>query len=328
MGRYKVVILKTIFPDTKVEEEILREIGAELISVPGADEDIIMQHISDADAIVTTYVQVTEKMLEAAKRCKVVVRAGIGVDAIDIQAATRRGIYVANVPDYCFDEVSDHTLALVLALQRKINILSQKVKGGVWRVDEAKPVFALRGQTYGLVGFGNIARLVAKKAQAFGFNVIATDPFVSLEEANRFGVELVEFANLLQVSDVISIHAPLSKSTYHMFNEETIGKMKKNACLVNTSRGGLVDQKALYNALKLRKIAGAALDVMEEEPPKSNEPLLTLDNVIVTPHIAYYSEASEIELRKRFSREVVTVLKGGQPKNWVNRKEMGYGIKI
>jgi len=323
MGKYKVVILKTIFPDTKVEEEILKEINADLILIPSADEDTIIQHISDVDAIVTPYVQVTEKILEAAKKCKVVVRTGIGVDAIDIPAATRRGIYVANVPDYCFDEVSDHTLALVLALQRKINIISQKVKKGAWGVDEVKPIFGLKGQIYGLVAFGNIARVVAKKAQVFGFNIIATDPFIPPEEAKKFGVKLVEFDKLLEISDVISIHAPLSKSTYHMFNEETIGKMKSTAYLVNTSRGGLIDQRALYNALKSGKIAGAALDVMEEEPPKVDEPLLTLDNVIITAHIAYYSEASEIELRKRFSKEVVTVLKGGQPKNWVNRKEMG-----
>jgi len=323
MRKYKVVLLKTIFPDTKVEEEILKEISADLILSSSADEDTVIQHISDADAIVTPYVQVTEKILEAARRCKVVVRTGIGVDAIDVPAATRRGIYVANVPDYCFDEVSDHTLALVLALQRKINILNQKVKNGAWGVGEAKPIFGLKGQTYGLVAFGNIARAVAKKAQVFGFNVIATDPFVSPEEAKKFGVELVEFHKLIGISDVISIHTSLSKSTYHMFNEEIFRKMKNTAYLVNTSRGGVVDQKALYNALKSGQIAGAALDVMEEEPPKANEPLLTLDNVIITAHTAYYSEASEIELRKQSFREVVRVLEGGQPKNWVNRKEMG-----
>ena len=275
MRKYKVVILKTIFPDTRVEEEILKGINADLILIPSADEDTIIQHISDADAIVTPYVQVTEKILEAAKKCKVVVRTGIGVDAIDIPAATRRGIYVANVPDYCFDEVSDHTLALVLALQRKINSIHQKVKKGAWGADEIKPIFGLKGQTYGLVAFGNIARVVAKKAQVFGFNIIATDPFIPPEEAKKFGVKLVEFDKLLEISDVISIHAPLSKSTYHMFNEETIGKMKNTAYLVNTSRGGLIDQRALYNALKSGKIAGAALDVMEEEPPKVDEPLLT-----------------------------------------------------
>lgn len=322
MGKYKVVLLDNIFSDTKVEEEIFKEINATLILSPSADEDTIMHYVSDADAIVTNYIQVNEKVLEAAKRCKIVVRTGIGVDVIDISAATRRGIYVVNVPDFCFDEVSDHTLALVLTLQRKINILAQRVKEAAWGPDQVKPIFSLKGQTYGLVAFGNIARFVAKKAQVFGFNVIATDPFVSTEEARKFGTELVNFNKLLEVSDVISIHAPLTKLTYHLFNEEAIGKMKSTAYLINMARGGLVDQKALYDALKSRKIAGAGLDVMEEEPPKANEPLLTLDNVIITGHTAWYSESSVIERRKRFSQEIVTTLKGGQPKNWVNRKEM------
>jgi len=322
VGKYKVVLLDSNFLDTKIEEEVLKEISADLFLCPSFDEDTAIQYVSDADAIVVQYAQAAEKILEAAKRCKVVVRLGIGVDNIDIPAATRRGIYVANVPDVYFDEVSDHTLALVLVLQRKINILSQKVKKGDWGLGKAKPIFALRGQTLGLVGFGNLARAVAKKAQVFGFNVIATDPFVSSEEVNKFGVESVDFNKLLEISDVISIHAPLSKLTYHMFNEKTIGKMKNTAYLINTARGGLVDHKALYNALKSGKIAGVGLDVLEEEPPKADEPLLTLDNVIITPHIAYYSEASEIELRKKAFGEVVRVLKGRQPKYWVNRKEM------
>ena len=163
MRKYKVLMLGTIFPDTQLEEEILKEIGAELILIPNADEGTLMPHLPDADAIVTTYVQVTEKMLDATKRCRVVVRTGIGVDAIDVPAATRRGIFVANVPDYCYDEVSDHTLALALALQRKITTLSQKAKRKKWELSEAKPMLALRNQIYGLVGFGNIARLVAKK---------------------------------------------------------------------------------------------------------------------------------------------------------------------
>lgn len=324
MGKYKVVLLDSNFLDTKIEEEVLKEISADLFLCPSFDEDTAIQYVSDADAIVVQYAQANEKILEAAKRCKVVVRLGVGVDTIDIPAATRRGIYVANVPDVYFDEVSDHTLALVLVLQRKINILSQKVKKGDWDwgLGEAKPIFALRGQTLGLVAFGNIARAVAKKAQVFGFNIIATDPFVSSEEVKKFGVESVDFNKLLRTSDVISIHAPLSKSTYRMFNEETIGKMKNTAYLINTARGGLVDNKALYNALKCGKIAGAGLDVLEEEPPKADEPLLTLDNVIITPHSSYYSEVSVIELRKKAFGEVVRVLKGRQPKYWVNRKEM------
>ncbi len=322
MEKYRVVILDTISPDTKVEEETLKDINADLFLSPSPDEDITIQYVSDADALVQDAAPVTEEILGAAKRCKIVAELGIGVNNIDIPAATKRGIYVTNVPDFCFDEVSDHTIALMLALVRKINVFDRKVRRGQWGLGEVKPMFRLKGQTYGVFGFGNIGRATAKKAQAFGFKVIATDPFVSLEEAKKLRVEMVDFNMLLQISDVISIHAPLLESTRHVFNAETIGKMRDTAYLVNVARGGLVDQKALHNALKSKRIAGAALDVMEKEPPPAMEPLLALDNVIITPHAAYYSETSYIEVRKKALEEVVRVLKGGQPKNWLNRKEM------
>jgi len=322
MGKYKVVILDTPALDTEVEEQTLKELDVELILSPSRDEETSIRYVSDADALVQDAAPVTEKVLEAAKKCKIVSELGIGVNNIDIPAATRRGIYVANVPDYCIDEVSDHALALVLALERKINILDEKVKAGEWGLEEAKPILRLRGQTYGIFGFGNIGHAVAKKAQAFGFNVIAADPFVSSEEAKRFGVELVGFERLLRNSDVISIHASLSKSTQHMFNKEALAKMKNTAYLVNVARGALVDQRALYNALKSGKIAGAALDVVEKEPPELDEPLFSLDNIVLTPHVAYYSETSYIEVRKRALGEVVRVLKGGEPQNWLNRRDM------
>ncbi|MBA7571967.1 Hydroxypyruvate reductase [subsurface metagenome] len=322
MGKQKVVLLKTMWPDTKVEEELLKGAEADVVLCPSPNEDAVIQYVGNADVIVAFLVKVTEKILEAAKKCKLVMPTGIGVDNIDVPAATRRGIYVANVPDYCIDEVSDHTLALGLNLQRKIIFFNRIAREGRWGVKEAKGIYALKGQTYGIVGLGKIGCAVAKKVQVFGFKVIAVDPLVSPEEAQKFGVELVDLKRLLETSDVISIHAPLSNSTYHMFNGETIGRMKNSAYLINVSRGSLVDQKALYSALKLGKIAGAAIDVMGEEPPKANEPLLTLDNVIITPHVASYSEASMIELREKIFREVARVLNGEQPKNWVNRKEM------
>lgn len=328
MGKYKVVLLalEGCYEDTKVEEEILKEVDADIVLICSTDEDMIIRSIADADAILATDVKVTKRIIEAAKKCKIVAVTSVGYDDIDILAATRRGIYVINVPAryWCAEDVSDHALALMLAIQRKITFFNQKTKEGVWQetLSQAKPIFSLRGQTYGLVSFGDIARAGARKARAFGFNVIATDPFVDPEEANQYGVELVDFDKLLEISDVISIHTPLLKSTYHMFNEQTIGKMKNSAYLVNTARGAVVDQKALYNALKSGKIAGAALDVLEDEPPKADEPLFTLDNVIVTPHIGSESTTSFTKARKRASGEVMAVLKGGRPKSWVNREEM------
>lgn len=326
MGKYKVVMLalEGYYEDTKIEEEIFKEVDAGVVLICSTDEDTIIRCVADADAILTTDVQVTERTLEAAKKCKIVAVTAVGYDDVDILAATKRGIYVTNVPSnyWCADEVSDHALALMLAIQRKVTFFDKKTKAGAWQepiiLSEARLTLPLRGQTYGLVSFGNIARAVAKKAKVFGFSVIAADPFVDPEEANRYGVKLVDFDTLLRISDVISIHAPLLKSTYHMFNEETIGKMKKTAYLVNTGRGRIVDQKALYNALKSGKIAGAALDVLEDEPPKANEPLFNLDNVIITPHIASETKTSLLKCREISSRDVATVLKGGQPKNLVN----------
>jgi D-3-phosphoglycerate dehydrogenase len=206
---------------------------------------------------------------------------------------------------------------------RKINI-SQKIKKGQWKERtwtwvENYPVFRLTGQTFGLVALGSIGRNVAGRAQAFGFKVIAVDPFVSADDAKLLGVELVDFDTLLKTSDVISIHAPLSESTFHMFNSVTFEKMKKTAYLVNTARGGLVDNTAIYHALKAGDIAGAGLDVTENEPCLADEPLFTLDNVIITGHTAGYSEDSLLALRRGVFSQIVEVFKGGKPKYWLNQ---------
>ncbi len=215
-------------------------------------------------------------------------------------------------------------MAMTLALQRKIPFLDKKVRGGAWRevLPDAGPIFTSRGQVFGLVAFGNLARAVARKAQAFGFRIIAYDPYVSEQEARSLGVELVDFDTLLETSDVIFIHTPLTESTRHMFDEKAFGKMKKNAYLINTSRGAVVDQKALYSALQTGQIAGAGLDVLEEEPPKAGEPIFTLDNVLLTPHAASASEEMMPRTYRQLFTEIVTVLKGNPPRNWVNREDM------
>jgi D-3-phosphoglycerate dehydrogenase len=327
MRGYKVVVVGNPNMDLRIGEKILADVDADIVLSPSTDEDSAIQYISDADVIVSDGAHlITGKMLEAAKKCKLVIRGGVGVDMIDIETANRRGIHVANVPAlyYCLDEISDHVLAMTLALQRKMPFLNKKVKGGAWRevLPDAGPILTSRGQIFGLAAFGNLARAVARKAQAFGFKVIAFDPFVSPYEAQSLGVELVDFDTMLETSDVISIHTPLTKSTRHMFNEETFGKMKTNALLINTARGGVVDQKALYNALKAGKIAGAGLDVLEEEPPRAEEPLFTLDNVLLTPHTASASEEMIPRTHRQLFKEIVTVLKGRPPENWVNQEDM------
>jgi D-3-phosphoglycerate dehydrogenase len=328
MARYKVVMLRNMFPDTKIEEKAFKEIDVELVTAPKADEDTAVKYVADADAIIMP-TKVTERILEAAKKCKIVAGIGVGYDNVDIVAAAKRGIYVTNMPaqHWCADEVSNHAISLGFAVQRKLASLNETTKNRAWReqLSNVSPIFSFRDQTWGLYACGHIARSVALKVQGFGFNVIAFDPIVSEEEAHQFGIKLVDFDTLLKTSDIISIHAPLLKSTFHAFNEEAFKKMKKTAYLINVGRGPIVDQKALYNALKAGDIAAAGLDVLEDEPPKPDEPLLTLDNIklTVTPHMASYSESSFAKARKGSCEEVVRVLKGGEPKNCVNLKEMG-----
>jgi len=328
MARYKVVMLRSMFPDTKVEEGILKEIDAELVVAPSTDEDTAVKYVEDADAIIMP-TKVTERVLDAAKKCKIVAGLGVGYDNVDVAAAGKRGIYVSNMPaqHWCADEVSNHAISLAFAVQRKLASLNETTKNGAWRekLNDVTPIFSFRDQTWGLYACGHIARAAARKVQAFGFNVIACDPIVSEEEAHQFGIKLVDFDTLLKTSDIISIHAPLLKSTYHAFGEDAFKKMKKTAYLINVGRGPIVDQKALYNALTSGEIASAGLDVLEDEPPVPGEPLLTLDNkkLTVTPHMASYSETSFLKARKGSCREVVRVLKGGVPMSWVNRKEMG-----
>ncbi len=327
MANYKILRLGSITPEAKAEREILGEIDAELIVNTSTDENSIINDARDINAIIVRgLVPITDKILEAAEKCKIVAQGSVGFDNIDIAAAGKRGIYVSNSPaaEWCVDEVSDITMMLILGIERKAAWFHQKVIEGGWRekLNEAKPLFALRGQTLGLFALGAIARAVAKKAQPFGFKIIATDPYLSSQEAKKIGVELVDFDTLLKTSDVISIHAPLMESTFHVFNVETIGRMKKTAFLVNAARGPLIDQKALYNALKSKQLAGAAFDVLEDEPPKQGEPLLTLDNIFVVPHIGAYSETSVLKPSRICANEVVRVLKGKPPMAWVNKKEM------
>jgi len=305
MAKFKIALSDTIFPKLEIECEEVKKKGGELVVAKEQTEVEIIKVVKDVDAIVVTYAEITEKIINAAKKCKIIVRTGIGVNNINIEAATERGIYVANVPDYCFDEVSDHAIALAFALSRKIVMFDRKVKNKEWNHEGVKPILAMRGQTFGLIGFGNIPRLIAKKVKGFGFNVIAYDPYIKPEVAEEMGVKLVDIKTLLKESDFISLHTPLTPETKHLINEETLKLMKPTAFLINTARGHLVDEEALNKALKDKWIAGAALDVMEQEPPVDNNPLLALDNIILTPHAAFVSEKSIIVLRRKSMQEAI-----------------------
>ncbi len=311
----KIVITDCDHPSVEFEKEIFKQIDSELVIENCKTEEDVIAVASDADGILNQYAPITEKVIASLQNCKIISRYGVGVDNVDVEAATKHNIIVANVPDYCVDEVSTHALSLILACARGLTILDRKIREQKWDFTVVKPLFRTEGQTVGLFGLGRIARMVAQKALGFGFKVIAYDPYVSEVDMD---VQLVSLDHLLANSDFLSIHAPLTEETRHSFGEKPLKSMKKTAFLINTSRGPLVDEKALFVALKEKWITGAALDVMEKEPPDWQNPLFTLENIIITPHISYYSEASYQELKTKTAQAVLSVLQGKKPRAVVN----------
>jgi D-3-phosphoglycerate dehydrogenase len=312
-----VVLTDSPFPNLEPTREALSSISAELRVLPVASEDSIIEASRDADAVLVTYAKITARAIVQMTRCRVISRFGIGVDNVDIEAATRQGIRVTRIPDYCLDEVSDHTLALLLALARKIPFANSMVHNGRWDLSATTPIHRLRGSVLGLLGFGRISRLVAQKAAAFGMRVIATDPYASAESIDRARVERVDFEQLLSLSDYVSIHSPLLPETRHLFSASAFHRMKNSAYLINTARGPIVDETALVEALEEGQIAGAALDVLSEEPPTDSR-LFRRDDVILTPHMSFYSIESLAELQKRAAEEVVYALTGRPTNNAVS----------
>jgi D-3-phosphoglycerate dehydrogenase len=312
-----VAVADSVFPNLDLARAVLSRAGAELRLAPQPTPEGIVATAKEADALLVTYAKINADMIGQMKRCRIISRFGIGVDNVDIDAATRQGIVVTKVPDYCIDEVSDHAMALLLSLVRKIPFSSARAHAGRWEMPAVTPIHRLRGTVLGLVGFGRIPQLVAPKAKAFGLRVVASDPFVPQAVMDQAGVGKVEFAELLKISDYISIHSPLLPETHHLFSAAVFRQMKPGAVIVNTSRGPVVDEAALAAALDAKQIAGAALDVLEQEPPVSS-PLFGRDNVILTPHTSFYSVESLEELQTKAAEEVVRVLSGQPPRNPVN----------
>jgi D-3-phosphoglycerate dehydrogenase len=258
--------------------------------------------------------------LEHLPNCKVVSRYGVGVDSVDLKAATDLGIIVANVPDYCIEEVADQTIALILTLVRKTAFFDQKVKSNQWDFRQGAPIHRTKGKTLGLIGSGKIGLEVARRISPFGVRVMAFDPYIPKAAQ---GIELTDLDTVLKESDFISVHCPLNESTRHLIGEKEFQKMAKKPILVNTSRGPIVDEKALIQALAEGRVSGAALDVLEKEPPDPQSPLLKMENVILSPHVGFYSVESISELKRRTAENVSAVLLGKFPKSVVNREVMG-----
>ncbi len=300
------------------EREELAKVGAQLILAQCKSEEQIIEQGQDADVLLNSAIPITRRIIESLSACKLIVRYGVGVNNIDIQAATECHIIVANTPTYCVEEVSDHAVALLLACVRKIVVLDRIAKEGNWGNILPWPIHRLRGQTLGLIGFGKIARRVAEKLRPFGPDLMAYDPYVPQEIAEGYGVKLVALEELLKESDLISLHPPLTEETRHLLGQKEFKLMKPSAFLVDTSRGGVVSEQALYQALKEGWIAGAGLDVLETEPPAKDDPLLQLDNVIITPHYAASSVESTEDLRREVCEAVVSVLSSRWPPAAVN----------
>ena len=313
MPRVLIAVTDSPFPSLDPAKAALARVDPELRMAKSASADDILAVARDADAILVTYAKLPGDLLRQLTRCKAIGRFGLGVDNIDIPAAAELGITVTYVPDYCMHEVSDHAMALLLALARKIPLSNKLVQAGRWDMPAVVPIHRLAGRVLGLVGFGNIPRALAPKAKAFGLRVVTHDPYVPQQALAAAGVESVSFDRLLEISDFVSIHAPLMPATRGLFNAEVFRKMKTGALLINTARGPLVDEDALVSALDSGRLGGAALDVVAVEPLPKDSRLIGRDNVILTPHTAFYSVEALNELQTKCAADVARVLSGEKP---------------
>ncbi len=317
---YQVVITDCDHGSIEEEKEVISQIGAELILAQVRNEEELIRTCKEADGLINQYALLNRKVLENLPQCKVIARYGVGVDSVDLKAATDLGIMVANVPDYCIEEVASHAVALILTLARKTALFDRQVKSGQWDFRMGIPIGRLRGKMLGLIGSGKIGLGVAKMIAPFGVKVMAYDPFL---KENPEGIQLKDFETVLKESDFISIHCPLNDSTRHLIGEREFSKMGKKPLLINTSRGPIIDEEALIKALKGGQISGAGLDVLEKEPPDVSNPLLKMENVILSPHVGFYSVESISELKRRTAQNVADVLMGRWPASVVNQEVRG-----
>ena len=319
--KFKVAATDLTYPPD-IPREMLRDI-ATLYQVDHKAGKELAEALRDADAVIQNLAtQITADVIKEMQKCKTIVRDAIGFDNVDLGAAGKKGIVVCNVPDYCVEEVADQTLALILGLIKKICFLNNYVKSGKWGWQVAIPIPRLRGRTLGIIGLGRIGTAVALRAKAFGLQVIVYDPYLTSGRDVSLGVRSVSFDSLLSESDIITCHVPLTPETRHMLGAKEFAKMKDGVFVINTSRGPIIELNAIIDALKSRKVAGAALDVQEKEPPDQNNPLFKMDQVILTPHSSHLSAEALIERQKKAAEEVMRVLRNEPPKNPVNLDQL------
>ena len=313
-----VLVTDYTWPSTTPEAEVLAQVGARLLHAESGSEEELLRLAPQADAILTCFNLLSAQVIRAAERLQVISRYGIGLDNIAVEEATRLGIPVTNVPAYCLDEVAEHALALLLACARKIVPYDRALQTGDWSLQTGMPVYRLAGRTLALIGFGKIGRTLARKAAALDLRLLAHDPWVPAAEIRAAGVEPVSLDEALARADFLSLHTPLTEDTQHLLNAERLRRMKSTAFVINTARGALIDQPALLQALREGWVAGAALDVFVPERLPPDHPLLARPNLIATPHTAFYSEESVLQLQTLAAQNAAAILAGRRPRDVVN----------
>jgi len=317
--KFKVVITDAEYPAHDIEKKVLSKINFELVKFQCKTEEELIKNCKDADALLNQYAKITPNVIENLDHVKIIARYGVGVDNVNLDAATKKGIFVTNVVyDIC--DVADHTITLMLALTRKLFFVNKSVKKFEWDWKKFHPINRIKGKTVGIFGLGRVGRQVAKRINCFDVKILACDPYIAVDVFKKYNAESVDLDTILEQSDFVTLHVPLNDETRHMISTNQFKKMKKTTILINAARGGIVDEKALYKALWNKEIAGAGLDVLEKEPIEKDNPLLDLDNVIITPHMGWYSEDSVDEVQKIAAEQVLQTLQDKVPTNLVNKE--------
>ena len=317
-SKHTVIVADCDHQSIDIEKAVLADICPELPWLKCRTEDELIAQCADGEGIIIMYAPMTRRVMQTLKHCKIIARYGVGVDSIDLKAAADLGIVVSNVPDYGTHEVSDHALAMMLCLTRKVAMANSLVKAGQWDFRLMHPIHRHQVQTIGVIGLGRIGSAMAHKTHAMGMKVVAYDPLVKPERVPGY-VTLVSLEELLRESDVVSVHCPLSDSTRNLLDEKKLGLMKPSAYLINTARGAIVNEVALEKMLAEKRLAGAAMDVLSREPGTVDHPLFKHQNFLCTPHMAWHSEESNEELKRKAAEEVGRVLRGEAPLYQVNK---------
>jgi len=319
--KFKVVITDAEYPSFDIEKKVLSKCNVDLVKFQCKTEEELIRNCKDADALLNQYAKITSNVIENLDQVKIIARYGIGVDNIDVDAATKKNILVTNVVyDIC--DVADHTVMLMLALTRKLFFVDKSIKKFEWDWKKFHPITRIKGKTIGIIGLGRVGRQVAKRIKGFEVNLLACDPYIPDDVFTTYNAKRVDQNTLLEQSDIVTIHVPLNKETGHMISTDQLKKMKRKAILINAARGGIVDEKALCEALKKKQIAGAGLDVLEQEPLQKDNQLLYFDTVIITPHMGWYSEDTVDEVQRIAAEQVLQCLQRRVPTNLVNKEVM------